>query len=55
MEILFRNFVAIVLGFFRFYLFIRHRERERSRDRQRKKQAPCQETDVGLDPRTPGS
>ena len=28
---------------------------ERERDRQREKQAPCQEPDVGLDPRTPGS
>ena len=25
------------------------------RERQREKQAPCQEPDAGLDPRTPGS
>ena len=32
------------------------RERERQRDRQRKeKQAPCRESDVEFDPRTPGS
>ena len=30
-------------------------QRERRRHRQRKKQAPCRETDVGLDPRSPGS
>ena len=29
------------------------RERERQRHRQREKQAPCRESDVGLDPRTP--
>ena len=29
--------------------------RERQRHRQREKQAPCRESDVGLDPRTPGS
>ena len=33
----------------------RERERERERERQREKQAPCRETDVGLDPGTPGS
>ena len=35
-----------------FYLFIheRHREKERQRHRQREKQAPCRESDVGLDP-----
>ena len=33
----------------------RERERERQRHRQREKQAPCQEPDAGLDPRTPGS
>ena len=37
------------------YLFMRDRERERQRYRQREKQAPCRESDVGLDPRTPGS
>ena len=30
----------------------RERERERQRHRQREKQAPCRETDVGLDPRS---
>ena len=33
----------------------RERERERQRHRQREKQAPCRESDVGLDHRTPGS
>ena len=27
------------------------RDRERQRHKQREKQAPCRETDVGLDPR----
>ena len=31
------------------------RERERQRHRPREKQAPCQEPDAGLNPRTPGS
>ena len=31
------------------------RERERGRGRERDKQAPCRESDVGLDSRTPGS
>ena len=31
------------------------RERERQTHRRREKQAPCEEPDVGLDPRTPGS
>ena len=39
----------------RFYLFMRDTERERQRHRQREKQAPCEEPDAGLDPRTPGS
>ena len=40
-----------------FYLFIheRHREREMQRHRQGEKQAPCRETDTGLDPRILGS
>ena len=33
----------------------RERERERQRHRQREKQAPCRESDVGLNPGTPGS
>ena len=39
------------------YLFMRdtQRERQRQRQRQREKQAPCRETDVGLDPGTLGS
>ena len=32
-----------------------HRERERQRHRQREKQAACRETDMGLDPGSPGS
>ena len=31
------------------------RERESQRHRKREKQAPCRESDVGLDPGTPGS
>ena len=31
------------------------RERERERDRQREKQAPFRESNVGLDPGSPGS
>ena len=31
-----------------------HRERERQRHRQKQKQAPCGDSDVRLDPRTPG-
>ena len=31
------------------------RERERQRHRQRERQAPCKDSDVGLDPETPGS
>ena len=38
----------------RFYLFIRDTQRE-AEHRQGEKQAPCRETDVGLDSRTPGS
>ena len=30
-------------------------QRERQRHRQREKQAPCVDSGVGLDPRTPGS
>ena len=43
--------------FVRLYLFIHERHRERGRDigRQRKKQALCEEPDVKLNPRTPGS
>ena len=34
---------------------MRERERERERHRQREEQAPCRESDMGLDPGTPGS
>ena len=34
---------------------MRDREREEQRHRQREKQAPCRESDVGLDPRSPES
>ena len=39
------------------YLFMREgeREKERQRHRQREKQAPCRESDVGLDLGSPGS
>ena len=45
------------LGFFKdfIYLFMTERERESQRHRKREKQAPCRESDVGLDPGTPGS
>ena len=36
-------------------LFMRDRERERQRPRQKAKQAPCRESNVGLDPGTLGS
>ena len=38
-----------------FYIFIHETQRERQRHRQREKQAPCRESDAGLDPGTPGS
>ena len=42
--------------FLKIYLFMIDIERERERQRHRReKQAPCQEPDMGLDPRTPGS
>ena len=43
--------------FLRFYLFIheRHGEGERQRHRQREKQAPYEEPNEGLDPRSLGS
>ena len=34
---------------------MRDREKERQRHRQREKQAPCRESDMGLDPRSLGS
>ena len=34
---------------------MRNTGRERQRHRQREKQAPCRESNVGLDPGTPGS
>ena len=54
----FQNPFILPLSFLkRFYLFIhkRHTHRERQRHRQREKQAPHKESDVGLDPRIPGS
>ena len=33
----------------------RERERERQRHRQREKQAPCRESNMRLDPGSPGS
>ena len=41
--------------FFKISLFIHERQRDTQRHRQREKQAPCEEPNVGLDPRTPGS
>ena len=37
--------------FLSFYLFIHERHREREAE---EKQAPCRESDMGLDPRSPG-
>ena len=37
------------------YLFMRDTHRERQRHSQREKQAPCRESDMGLDPGAPGS
>ena len=55
----FLTLILCIFLFSRFYLFLheRHRERERGRDKGRgsKKQAPCRESNVGLDPETPGS
>ena len=52
-------YVLIKFSFFffflRFYLFIHERQRERQRHRPREKQAPCRESDGGLDPGSPGS
>ena len=42
------------LFFKKIYLFMRDTHRERQRHSQREKQAPCRESDMGLDPRTPG-
>ena len=36
-------------------MIVTHRERERQRHSQREKQAPCRESDMGLDPGSPGS
>ena len=46
-----------LFSFLRFYLFIheRHTQRERQNHRQRQKQAPCRESNMGLNPRFPGS
>ena len=37
------------------FIYSGETHRERQRHRQREKQAPCMESDVGLDPRTLGS
>ena len=53
--------IVILVSFnfilFKKYLFIYSWEtdRERQRHREREKQAPCEESDVGHDPRIPGS
>ena len=49
--------VAEIPFFLRFYLFINERrtERERQRHRQREKQTLCKKTNMGPDPRSPGS
>ena len=46
-----RIFFLFLFFFQRFYLFIH----ERQRHRQRERQAPCRESDEGLNPRTLGS
>ena len=46
---------TLFIFFLRFYLSIHERHTERQRHRQGEKQAPCEEPNVGLDPRTPGS
>ena len=42
-------------SFIHLFIHERHRETERQTHKQREKQAPCKESNVGLDPRTPGS
>ena len=42
-------------SFFFKILFIHERDTQRQRHKQREKKAPCGGTNVGLDPRTPGS
>ena len=49
-------FFFIMESFFVFLikiLFIHERHRDRQKHRQREKEAPCEETDVELDPGTP--
>ena len=54
------NHIHNIMGFFVVVvvlkiLFIHERQRRRQRHRQREMQAPCEETDLGLSPRTLGS
>ena len=42
-------------SFFKIFYYSFMRDTERQRHRQREKQASCEEPDMGLDPRTPGS
>ena len=49
------NPVSFFLYFFFKSLFIHERHRERQRHKGEEKQASCEEPDVGLDPRAPGS
>ena len=37
------------------FIYSQETQRERQRHGQREKQAPCRESDVGLDPGSPGS
>ena len=54
--ILLYNCMLLFLFFKDFiYLFMRATERERQRYRQKEKQTPCNDPDVGLNPRTPES
>ena len=41
--------------FFKDFIYLFMRDRERQRHRQREKQAPCEESDAGLNSGTPGS
>ena len=52
LKMYFPYFLNNIFSFFKI-LFIH--ERQRQRHRQKEKQAPCRESNLGLDPRTPGS
>ena len=48
--------IAFIFICFRRFYFIHERQRDREAETQaEEKQAPCRETDVGLDPGSPGS